>query len=545
VAPAPARSLRAGVLGLTAANALALAAAAGGAAVYSGWLSPSDFAAWAGSLALARAAQLALDCGLKTALVRQANWPAAATLHRLQWAAMLLALCLLGVLSAALAWAWQVGSLTPLQALLWWAGPAAYLLSYPPLMVALAQLERAQAFQSLGRVEGGATLVEFLLPLPLLAAGLASPLAFASAMTVGRALRCLGLRRAARSLVQPGAVGHHIQAADSTHGTQHDPGRGLVSGPLGRLPNELQQCAANHPSRPIQSPASARLLVREGLGAQAVAALSMLRDLQHLWWLGPWWGAAWAGAYVFAYAAIALLTQAPAQTAARVALPALAARPAPERWPQVLEHARWLAVATLPPLALLPSALQALDAAWWQGRWALALPLVPCLALRMVGGAASTPLGAWLMVQRPPWAAARVHAWWTLAEVLLALALCAWLGPIGLAVAGAVGVWVGVALMLAAGHGRAAPQAACEVLAAVLGRPSLWVALALAACAARWPQAWAATALVLPLAWLAEPRVRSLLRAGLQGSWRMRFWPVQRFARPTPAPQAGVGELKP
>ncbi len=499
MAPAAARSPRAGVLGLTAANALALAAAAGGAAVYSGWLSPSDFAAWAGSLALARAAQLALDCGLKTALVRQTHWPAAATLRRLQRAGTLLALLLLGLLSAALAWAWQAGSLTPLQALLWWAGPTAYLLSYPPLMVALAQLERAQAFQSLGRVEGGATLVEFLLPLPLLAAGLASPLAFASAMAVGRALRCLGLRRAARSLVQPSAVGHHILAVDSQHRTPHDP----------------QQGAANPCGLPAQSPASASTLVREGLGAQAVAALSMLRDLQHLWWLGPWLGAAWAGAYVFAYAVIALLTQAPAQTAARVALPALAARPAPERWPQVLEHARWLAICTLPPLALLPYALQALDTAWWQGRWALALPLVPCLALRMVGAAASTPLGAWLMVQQPPWMVARVHAWWTLAEVLLALALCTWLGAIGLAVAGAGGVWVGVALMLAAGHGRAAPQAAHELLGAVLGRPSLWVALALAACAARWPQAWAACALALPLAWLAERRVRGALVQGL------------------------------
>lgn len=480
------------MLGLAAANLLAWAAAGLAALAYARQLQAADFAHWTAALAIARGALLLLDGGLKTALVRRASAPDAITLQRLRrqggWLALALsALLALAALATVALGVWPTGAAAVLALI-----PAAYLLPYPWLLPALARLERAQRFGVIGRAEAGSVLVEFALPAGLMAAGLPWWQAFVLAALAGRALRSATLAHAARTL-----------------GDESDAG--------GAAPPSAS--AARH----------WRGLLRAGLGVQAVTALSLLRDHVHLWWVGPLFGAAWAGQYGFALNACALIGQVAVQTAARAALPRLRLLPAAQRWPEVLAQTRLLAVCALPPLALLPAWLAWADARWWQGRWHEALALLPWLALRMLPSVATTTVGAWLMVARQPRHAAAAHARWTAAELLLVAAATAVAGPQGLAIAWALGGWCGLALLLAAAEpaARWAPRLAALLRVLVL-RPSLWLALALAAGLAWLPAPAQARALpwltlALPLVWLAEP-----------ATWRARQTGRRRQAGPAP-----------
>ena len=461
----------AALLSLGAANLLALLAAAVAAALYARWLDAPALALWASALALARGGQLLLDGGLKTALVRRDGLPDDATLARLgRWCAAVAAM-LTGAVLLLAAWQWHRGRLDPGQALLLGVYPAAYFLTYPAMFTALARLERAHRFAAVGRAEGASVLVEFALPALAIAAGTPAWLAFTVAVALARSLRCAWIRRAAHRLEVA------VRAAVPPAG-----GPGL------------------------------RAVLGEGLGVQAVAALSMLRDQTHLWLLGPWFGAHWAGSYTLAMTACALLSQASVQTASRVALPLLRAATPQARWQRVLAQTRLLALCTLPPLALLPAALAHADAAWWGGRWADAVTLAPWLALRMVAGVATTTLGAWLMVARTPWASARAHAAWTACEIAAAAAALACWGPLGLAIAGAASAWAGVFVFLAmAAPGRSPWPRLRALLPLLLARPSAAAALLLALAVHAVPAVLPLAAAGLPLAWLAEPSVRRWL----------------------------------
>jgi hypothetical protein len=261
-----------------------------------------------------------------------------------------------------------------------------------------------------------------------------------------------------------------------------------------------------------QAVAGSATLLHEGLGVQALALWSMLRDHLHLLLVAPWFGATWAGRYAFAFTACTLVSQVFVATSARVALPALRSTLPAERWALALVQIRQLAITTLPPLALLPALLAQADQVLWQGRWAEAVALLPWLVWRMLPSVATTALGALLLVGLNPWAAAAVHARWTLLELLAAALLLWWLGPVGLAVSAAIMAWAGLVLFAARMAPRGWPAPLARVL---LLRPSCWVALALALAVARWPSALGAALCALPLAWLAEPGVRHRLR-GLQ-----------------------------
>ncbi|CAD5371275.1 membrane hypothetical protein [Rubrivivax sp. A210] len=453
-----------GVLSLALAQALALLAALVSAACYARWLRPDQLAVWAMALAGARAGLLLLDGGLKTALVRRDDLPGAATLRRLGLgcagaAAVLTALAVLAALALQAAGRVDVGGAWLLAAY-----PAAYLLAYPPLLTALARLERAQQFGPVGRAEGASVVLEFALPALLIAAGLAWWTAFAVAVLAARLLRTAWIVAAARGL------------ADAA------PGAGA---------------------------APVRQLLAEGAGVQVVAGVSMLRDQMHLWLLAPLFGAVWAGVYSLALSACALVAQVGAATAARVALPALRASASAAQWPAVLAQTRRLAIATLPPLALLPAWVAHADSHWWGGQWQEAAALMPWLALRMLPGLAATTLGAWLLLARTPWQAACVHGAWLLAELALALPAVLLLGAPGLAVAGAFSAWAGVLLFLAA----VAPAAPLwprfgDLLQALLLRPSLAIALALAAWAWARPNDLFLASAGMVLAWWSEPTLR-------------------------------------
>ena len=453
-----------GVLSLGVATGLALLSAVGAATLYARWLEPGQFAQWALALALARAGLLLLDGGLKTALVRRAAWPDAFTMRRLQWLSAAVAIGLTAAMALVACLLSTEGRLAQGPAMLIAAYVAGYLLPYPALFDALARLERAQHFAPVGQAEGASVALEFALPALLIAVGLPWWAAFALSVGLARTLRTAWIVRAARVLPIEAA------AADGL------PTRGLLV---------------------------------EGAGVQAVAGLSMLRDQMHLWLLAPWFGAAWAGTYTLALMACALVTQVSVATAARVTLPLLRATAVADQWPAVLARTRWLAIGTLPPLMLLPAWVEQADALWWGGRWQDALLLLPWLALRMVPGVATTTLGAWLLVVQGPWRAARAHATWTGFEATLAVALLFALGPVGLAMALGCSAWAGVVLFLNA----AAPDEALmprlrALVTVLLWRPSLWTGLVFAVWAHADASVLPWVTLAMPLAWLAEPRLR-------------------------------------
>jgi hypothetical protein len=229
-------------------------------------------------------------------------------------------------------------------------------------------------------------------------------------------------------------------------------GAGVVLGRLGRALGLLHQAAAESSAQSrlgLQAePASALHAPpwRDGLVLQGIAALGMLRDQVHLWLVGPLYGAAWAGAYAFGLMACALASQVVVATVSRVAVPALRTLGPRRRAVRAARSLRRMAFLTLPLLALVAPALHAADAHWWQGQWSHALLLLPGLLVRMVAALPLAVLAPWLLLATTPQAAAAVHARWTAAELLLVALALAWLGPVGLAVAWALGGVLGTVL---------------------------------------------------------------------------------------------------
>lgn len=387
-----------GTLGI--AQALALAAALGAASAYAAWLTPTQLALWALALAAGRAAMLLIDGGLKAALVRHAQSLQAQASARLTRGVLAAAVALSALAGTVAAWVHQQGLAEGSAAGLVALAVATYLLSHAVALTALARLERAGRFDWVGRVEGGATVLEFALPALLLASGLGWAWALALGLVVGRGARAAGLVWAAWQVAEPERSG------------------------LSRPP------------------------WRDGLAMQAIAALAMLRDQMHLWLVAPWFGALWAGAYAFALLACALASQVVVATVARVAVPALRPLSPRRRARRASRSLRRLALWTLPLLLLTWPVLHWADAQLWGHQWHRALELLPGLLLRMVTALPLAVLGPWLAVAVPSASAAALHARWTAAEVLLAVAALAWLGPLGLAVSWALGGALGTLLFL-------------------------------------------------------------------------------------------------
>ena len=392
-----------GSLGL--AHGLALLAALASGVAYARWLDATTLAGWALALTAARASLLLLDAGLKTALVRRAEALAVGGERLLQRAtgvaaAVLVAGVALAAAEAPPAWIPAPG-LTVLAV-------AAYLLSHTLLLPAIVKLERQGDFGSVGRAEAAGTVIEFGAPALLMAMSLPAMPALAMGLVVGR-------------LVRAGLLVHAARWASTAGQAVSD---GAILTPDARL-------------------------LREGLQLQGVALLSMARDTLHLWLVGPWFGAHWAGAYAFAMMACMVASQALVSLAARVALPALRPLTAAARLEVAGRALRLLALAVLPPLAVL-ALMPWWGAAWLGAEWHTALALLPALVLRVVVASPLALLGPWLLVVASPAASLRVHAIWTAAETAATVAALAALGPSGLAWIWPLGGVLGLALYLRA-----------------------------------------------------------------------------------------------
>ncbi len=392
-----------GVVSLGVAQGLALLAAMGGAVAYATWLDAACLAVWALALGAGRAAMLLVDGGFKAALVRHPEGVTPGVERQLARASAAVALVLsMLVLPAAGLAVTHAGVATPDAALVA-CSVLAYVLSHALSLVSLARLERTGRFDLVGRAEAGAILLEFALPALLMVLGLQPWLALTAGVVLGRFARAVLIMNGAR--VAPAAA--NAQASTTV--------------PWG-----------------------------DGLAMQGIAALSMVRDQMHLWLVGPWFGASWAGAYAFALIACALASQVLVGTMTRVAVPALRPLAPKRRALRAARALRRLALPTLPLLALTLPVLDWADAQLWDGRWQLALTVLPGLLLRMLLGLPLAVLAPWLAVALPPACAARLHGRWTLVEVLLACLALAVLGPTGLAVSWAVGGLLGTLMFAAA-----------------------------------------------------------------------------------------------
>jgi O-antigen/teichoic acid export membrane protein len=428
--------MRSQVLALSAANAVALGLGGLAYVAYSDLLTPAQFGLYGIAFAMARFAVLVLDGGLKTAIIKHPAGLGAAD----ETALTLLSAALAGVLLLA---AWGAGSLLPEVSAVaredavfcaWFV--AAYVATYPLMVVPTAQLERAMRYVPLSAIESVAIALELAGAAPLLLATELGIWSFLAAALAGRLFR--------------------VAALQGVRGIRWSwPGRG--------------------------SAATVKALLGEGAWLQGSLAASMVRDNLHVLVVAPWFGKAWAGYYAWALQLAMFSSQVFVATASRVAIPVHASAPDfAARWTHTLVQMRWLAALTVPVLAAVWLLAPVADAAWFDGRWAPATGLLVLIFARMVPGIATSPLGSLVLVERGAAALARANAAWAGLEVAGALIACALLGPAGLAWSYAIVVWAGFALLLA-GLPNGGPVAARGALGAVLGRPALWASLAGAA----------------------------------------------------------------
>ena len=268
-------------------------------------------------------------------------------------------------------------------------------------------------------------------------------------------------------------------------------------------------------------------VVRKGLGIQAGGAAALVRDNLHVLLVVPFFGKAWAGYYTWGYQLSYVLSQAFVQVSSRISLPLLAqAASFEERWRICLDQARWMMIFTGPLLVAGLAVISPIDLHLFGGKWAPAIGLLPFLFLRMVGGAAMTPVGNLLPVQSGSKAFARAALQWTALEAGAAAVLLAVAGPAGLAYSGAAGVWIGIFLFLRPLH-RDPWARLADILRELWTRPSLTLAAAGSAAvhfvfvkgSYRWSASLAAATLAVAASYCMEPEIRQFLRRRTPG-WR-------------------------
>jgi len=268
-------------------------------------------------------------------------------------------------------------------------------------------------------------------------------------------------------------------------------------------------------------------VVRKGLGIQAGGAAALVRDNLHVLLVVPFFGKAWAGYYTWGYQLSYVLSQAFVQVSSRISLPLLAqAASFEERWRICLDQARWMMIFTGPLLVAGLAVISPIDLHRFGGKWAPAIGLLPFLFLRMVGGAAMTPVGNLLLVQSGSKVFARVALQWTALEAGSAVVLLAVAGPAGLAYSGAAGVWIGIFLFLRPLH-RDPWARLADILRELWTRPSLTLAAVGSAAvhfvfvkgSYRWSASLAAATLAVAASYCMEPEIRRFLRRRTPG-WR-------------------------
>jgi O-antigen/teichoic acid export membrane protein len=427
--------VRRSVVSLFVANSVSFATLGLSYLLYSRLLSPVQFGLYSTALVIGTFGQLILDGGLKNTIIKAPNPPD----RDQQGTVVFLMAASSVVLVIALALGGQpIGAFYPAarqdyQFLA--AFGALYLVSYPWLAVPTAFLERGFAYrrvaviESVGQVLERATPALFLLLTPL---GMGS---FLLGLLLGRAFKVAAINLAYRA---PFHVPTWTQVKDTAH------------------------------------------LITEGGWLQLGTFASQLRDSLHVLIVGPLFGQAWVGYYGWCLQLALITSQTFVQISARVSVPVFAQSEGFEtRWRHCLAQIRLLTILTAPVMMAALLVLPTVNAHLFHGKWQPALAILPLILLRMLPSLATTPVGALAMVHGGGRALAAGLSAWTAVELVSALVLSLLLGPTGLAWSYAFVVWIGLFLLLRA-LGRHALPLLGETVRAILGRPSLAIAVLVA-----------------------------------------------------------------
>jgi len=422
------------MLALTFANVIALISIAVSYFWYSKLLIPSDFAVYAGGLAIAKIGTTLLDGGLKVALVKHFEEVNSAVKRALFLLSCGTAVLAFGVLSGVLFALVAHSIVSRADAFFYCAYASAYFFTYPFLFIPLADLERRQQFVPVAMGEGVSMVIEYALPAILWLSVAPGFWSFILAAWLARVLRT-------SFILYP--------SSDRTWF-------------LGGVPPQWK---------------GIKPLFQEGSGIQLGVAVSMLRDSLHLLLVGPMFGKEWVGLYAWALQLCGVASQVFVQTAARVSLPAL--RLAPDmhsRWHAMLGQVIWMAILTGPILVFLTPLATSLNHYMFADKWATALELLPFLVIRMLPGLATTPLSSLVLAERGAKSYFVANLIWTVFEVALATLLLLLIGPMGLAWCYAIGAWVGVLAFLTQ---LPRPAAFLPLLPPLFLRSSIFVAISL------------------------------------------------------------------
>lgn len=382
----------------TIANALGLLLGGGGYLVYSKVLSPAEFALYGICLVAGRLGVTVLDAGMKISIIRAPDEPCASVASAAVWLSVfssllllvLLALCGLGGVALS-QWAAYDFSICA-------AYMAAYLCTYPLIVVPLALLERRMNFEKIAIVESVGNAVELLFPAILLQFDIGM-WAFPIGAWLGRLIRLVGV------------VGRGPWLADF-------PG----SEEWAKIPGMLKQSS----------------FYQLGLFS------NLLRDNLALFLIGPLFGKSVLGQFIWVGQLCTFVTQVFVASSTRVSISLLSTSDSSEgRWRRVIGQMDFLARFVFPSLALVWFVAPLVNKFYFSSKWDFAIGILPLMLIRIMSAIATTPLGASLLVTETTKSFARASFRWTLAEFAAAFLAVTAFGPVGMAVSAAAIGWVG------------------------------------------------------------------------------------------------------
>jgi teichuronic acid exporter len=184
--------------------------------------------------------------------------------------------------------------------------------------------------------------------------------------------------------------------------------------------------------------------VRFGGSFQLSSLTAVARDNIATFLGGPLFGPTAVGLLNWSLRLAWVCTQTYVGICARIAFPSLArVRSQPALFELALtKMLRYVNLATFLTLSVVLALAPEIVHFVFTDKWAPAIPLFYCFAVRMIAGNFTTLLDAGISAQGRPAISLRVMSIWTLWEWVLALAGAALFGYAGIAVASAVGIWL-------------------------------------------------------------------------------------------------------
>ena len=406
----------------------------GGAAyfLYAGFLTPREFGMYMGVLAISKLANMVLDSGFKIAIIKSKK-NLSIDVER---SIFLMSICLSGLiflsLSLVLTIIYSFDWLNKDFIYLLFFYISAYLVTYPFLVLPLANLERQLRFTSIVYVETTTMLIELLLPAFLWLFIYKGFSVFIWGAWIGRGLRTLLM--------------FWVYEEKSW----------LKKGQSIKWKLTF-------------------ILLKEGLGFQLGNLISMLRDNLHILIIGPIFGAAWVGYYSWSLQICAVTFQIFAQGASRVGLAVISVEQnRNDQWIKSLEQLKITVIMATPVLFFLPTIAYLFDENYYHGKWSIALIILPYLCVRIFPSIATSALTPYFINSEGANRFAYAMFWWTMLEVFFCILSINIFGPLGLAISYSLAVWIGVFVII--GKNKKSTRLR-EILKIMFARPSLLCAI--------------------------------------------------------------------